>query len=1282
MKRILTIFLALSLCMAFLPVNTGYAAAVNLALNKPVFAPGSTQTVYIPSRINNGNIDYWASNPYSGSTNPANDNGRSIYIDLGGGADSTVTFDKVVLKEQSATPRTQNFRLQVCNSNPESESSWTTFFTEADEGGMNPQGASPPRMVINDFGILNARYIRLYIDKALNTVLISELEVYNTTGLVSSGFYVHTEIMTISVPDNLTQTSDLLAGLQLNPAAGGDATISVCQADGVTPAGATFDESCKVVVKETGADGTVNSYSIEFIDPGETIESDVYKTNHLMRTITNIPYSDRAVDVFLSNVSVSPGATLTLYKPDGVTLLTGTEIYTGCIAEVEKGGSVNRYTLSLMPPSSLAELNSNIFTINREDQTIEVSFLYDMLEVLLSRLILPPGAMVRVENAEGFEIGAGGTVTSGCKVISTAEDGVTTVTYTILITEPAQAAGVASLKYTVDDTNGVISNVSFYDRAVGKFKSNITALPGADYEVYFSDGKTPAVGNLYTGCKLLVFTGVTSKTYEIRINETVFIPGVNLAMNKNVITSGDNASYPKANLVDGGATSYWVPSTTDGSWAQIDVGGSDGQAYFDRIILRERADVVLRLKRYTLQRSDDGITWDNIAVVDDDSGVGRERIFNFPVTKARYVRIVNDRCFDDVLQKTISPYLGELEIYLREQSDAYVSSSKYIVDDELRTVWSSGQTSISTFLADITPSPGGSLRVVNASGDLVTGGEIMNGYRLIVTAKSGISESYSIITDRRLTVQSLTVSASGLNSGDILSASVQYDNADISSVSKTVCHWLLSDTPEGPFVPVVGGNSNTYCLRQADVGKYISVRAEPYSSCAPQQGVTAFSDWMGFVGSLNFGCDTLSSASNAAYAVDSRMDTVFSFSGQTRLVLDLKEKKALNRIMLNFNNPQNSKKYRVSYSDDAKSWQTIFTRECDFAADDIFFDDVQKRYIMIESLSSGAAFGLREAVLANSEQSDEQRQSSLAKTKALLESYFQTRRILTDDVVLSAYGVWGAKIAWTSSDASVLAVNGEIGVVNRPSGENENVSLTATIVNGASTLQVQIPLAVKGLGQGGDTPGGSGGRGGNGSVIKIQPPTPETIAQETKPGSDGQFFKDTQEHWAAEYINRLYEIGIVSGNTDGSFEPDRHVLREEFVKMLVNAAGLSTEGAEAAFADVHPDAWYYPYIAAALKNKIAAGGGDGLFGIGSPITRQDMAVMLDNTLVVLYAAALADGAADFSDMQDCANYAVGAIERLTGAGILNGRDGRFAPAEFLTRGEAAKVIAAMLDFVK
>ena len=65
--------------------------------------------------------------------------------------------------------------------------------------------------------------------------------------------------------------------------------------------------------------------------------------------------------------------------------------------------------------------------------------------------------------------------------------------------------------------------------------------------------------------------------------------------------------------------------------------------------------------------------------------------------------------------------------------------------------------------------------------------------------------------------------------------------------------------------------------------------------------------------------------------------------------------------------------------------------------------------------------------------------------------------------------------------------------------------------------------------------------------------------------------------------------------------------------MIVLASGFALEGA-ADFTDAASDGWYLPYLGTAVEKGIVGGLGDGRFGIGMNISRQDMAVMVKRAL--------------------------------------------------------------------
>lgn len=208
--------------------------------------------------------------------------------------------------------------------------------------------------------------------------------------------------------------------------------------------------------------------------------------------------------------------------------------------------------------------------------------------------------------------------------------------------------------------------------------------------------------------------------------------------------------------------------------------------------------------------------------------------------------------------------------------------------------------------------------------------------------------------------------------------------------------------------------------------------------------------------------------------------------------------------------------------------------------------------------------------------------------------------------------------------------------------------------------------------------GGSSG-GGNGVPVVTIPSKNEL---ENNLVNDSYLsFKDIDEvPWARDAIKFLHEKNIVNGVNDKEFMPNRNVTREEFVKMIVLAFDVYDDKAVPEFEDVVNSAWYAPYVASGVKAGIVNGVGDGRFGVGNYITRQDMTVMLYRMIQTMKIDILESDVEEFYDAEFFASYAKEPIERLSAMGIVNGvGDGMFAPESSVTRAMAATVIARIID---
>ncbi|MBX6378499.1 MAG: S-layer homology domain-containing protein [Clostridia bacterium] len=125
------------------------------------------------------------------------------------------------------------------------------------------------------------------------------------------------------------------------------------------------------------------------------------------------------------------------------------------------------------------------------------------------------------------------------------------------------------------------------------------------------------------------------------------------------------------------------------------------------------------------------------------------------------------------------------------------------------------------------------------------------------------------------------------------------------------------------------------------------------------------------------------------------------------------------------------------------------------------------------------------------------------------------------------------------------------------------------------------------------------------------------------------------------------------------------------------------------FADVEATAWYAPAVIVAWERGLMMGDPDGRFRPDRALTRAELAVLvlrLDR-LLVQGAGATASvsgalGALPYGDRSSVPVWAREAVGVLTRLGVLEGgADGRFEPARSVTRAEAAAVVARYLATV-
>jgi hypothetical protein len=185
--------------------------------------------------------------------------------------------------------------------------------------------------------------------------------------------------------------------------------------------------------------------------------------------------------------------------------------------------------------------------------------------------------------------------------------------------------------------------------------------------------------------------------------------------------------------------------------------------------------------------------------------------------------------------------------------------------------------------------------------------------------------------------------------------------------------------------------------------------------------------------------------------------------------------------------------------------------------------------------------------------------------------------------------------------------------------------------------------------------------------------------------SASQFFEDIRDvAWAVEAVEGLRARGIINGKSGAVFAPNDTITREEFTKILIGAFDLADANASSGFSDADENGWYYQYISSAFAKGIIKGRADGSFGVGSPITRQDIAVAIFRTLSFVDGVSEQYGQNEpFTDNANIDEYAVEAVYRLRNMGVINGMENNsFMPQNNSTRAEASVMIYRVLQLAK
>ena len=178
-------------------------------------------------------------------------------------------------------------------------------------------------------------------------------------------------------------------------------------------------------------------------------------------------------------------------------------------------------------------------------------------------------------------------------------------------------------------------------------------------------------------------------------------------------------------------------------------------------------------------------------------------------------------------------------------------------------------------------------------------------------------------------------------------------------------------------------------------------------------------------------------------------------------------------------------------------------------------------------------------------------------------------------------------------------------------------------------------------------------------------------------------YPDVAGTWSEEYVKRMTELELMEGRSAGAFAPNENMTRAELVLALYRLAGSPSVSGKNPFDDVAGDAAYRDAVIWANEKGIASGRSQGVFDPNGDVQRQEIAKILNafaadavgrkslhNRIDVL------SGYADAAQVSDWAresmNWAV-ASEFITGSG------GKLDPRGAATRAQMAAILCRYMD---
>lgn len=186
----------------------------------------------------------------------------------------------------------------------------------------------------------------------------------------------------------------------------------------------------------------------------------------------------------------------------------------------------------------------------------------------------------------------------------------------------------------------------------------------------------------------------------------------------------------------------------------------------------------------------------------------------------------------------------------------------------------------------------------------------------------------------------------------------------------------------------------------------------------------------------------------------------------------------------------------------------------------------------------------------------------------------------------------------------------------------------------------------------------------------------------------GNFPDVSKDAWYYDAVYFCAQERFITGYKNGKFGPTDNIQRQDFVVILARIAEVNLNKSKynpssviSKFKDVNDsNAYYARALAWGVSEGIVKGYDNGRFGVGDPVTREQICVFIFRYLQstgegLVVTSSMRTALSNFKDGGRISSFAIDAVAWCKYKGVVNGTaDGYFNPTKTALRCEVAQII--------